>query len=126
LQEFLNPVRGEPVDPATAIGISDGPMQKKGRHSKVQVSLFEPLKVPLKSIDERNDFDHHDMSEHDELEPGTLHDDSREENTLDVQDTILHGVEQIKIIGSLDVTFLVDDTCVSIKIQKIAGNYPIN
>jgi hypothetical protein len=54
-------VRGEPVDPATAIGSSEGPMQKKGRHSKVQVRLFEPPEVPLESIDERGDFDRHDM-----------------------------------------------------------------
>jgi hypothetical protein len=53
-------VRREPADPATAIGSSDGPMQKKCRHSKVQVRLFEPPEVPLESIDERNDFDQHD------------------------------------------------------------------
>jgi hypothetical protein len=54
-------VRGEPVDPATAIGSSEGPMQKKGRHSKVKVRLFEPPEVPLESIDEQGDFDRHDM-----------------------------------------------------------------
>jgi hypothetical protein len=73
-------VRREPVDPATAIGSSDGPMQKKCRHSKVQVRLFEPPEVPLESIDERNDFDRHDTPEHDEPEPGTPH-DSGEERT---------------------------------------------
>ena len=54
-------MHGEPVDPTTAIGSSESPMQKKGRHSKVQVRLFEPPKVPLESIDESNDFDWHDM-----------------------------------------------------------------
>jgi hypothetical protein len=34
----------------------------------------------------------------------------------------MHGEERIKRTGSLDVTFLVDDACVLIKIQKIAGN----
>ena len=75
-------MRGEPVDPATAIGSSEGPMQKKCRHSKVQVRLFEPPEVPLESIDERGDFDRHDMPEHDEPEPGTPHDDSREEHSV--------------------------------------------
>jgi hypothetical protein len=57
-------------------------MQKKCQHSKVQVRLFEPPKVPLESIDECNDFDRHDTSEHDELEPGIPH-DSGEERTID-------------------------------------------
>jgi hypothetical protein len=119
-------VHGEPVDPATAIGSSEGPMQKKGRHSKVQVRLFEPPEVPLESIDEQGDFDRHDMLEHDESEPGTPHDDSGEEHSVGAHDTILHGAERIKSIRSLDVTFLMDDACVPIKIQKIAGNCPIN
>jgi hypothetical protein len=68
-------------------------MQKKGRHSKVQVRLFEPPEVPLESIDERGDFDRHDMPEHDEPEPGTPHDDSGEEHSVGAQDTILHGAE---------------------------------
>jgi hypothetical protein len=91
-------VRGELVDPATAIGRSEGPMQNKGRHSKVQVRLFEPPEVPLKSIDELGDFDRHDMSKHDELEPRTPHDDSREEHSVGAHDIILHGSEQIKSI----------------------------
>jgi hypothetical protein len=66
------------------------------------------------------------MTEHDESEPGTPHDDSGKEHSVGAHDIILHGSEQIKSIGSLDVTFLVDDACVPIKIQKIAGNYPIN
>ena len=81
-------MHGEPIDPATSIGRSEGPMQKKGRHNKVQVRLFEPLEVPLESIDERGDFDWHD-----ELEPGTPHDDSGEEHSVGAQDTILHGAE---------------------------------
>jgi len=38
--EFLNPVHGELVDPTTTIGSSEGPIQKNGRHRKVQVRLF--------------------------------------------------------------------------------------
>jgi hypothetical protein len=87
----------------------------------VQVRLFEPPEVPLESIDERNDFDRHDTPEHDELESGTPH-DSGEERIVDGDKTIMHGAKRIKCIGSLDVTFLVDDACVLIKIQKIAGN----
>ena len=67
--------------------------KKKGRHSKVKVRLFEPPEVPLESIDEQNDFDWHDMPEHDEPRPGTPHDDSREEHSVDGQDTILRGAE---------------------------------
>jgi hypothetical protein len=111
----------EPADPETAIGSSDGPMQKKCQHSKVQVRIFEPPEVPLKSIDERNDFDRHDTPKHDEPKPGTPH-DSEEERTVDGEETILHGAKQIKSTGSQDVTFLVDDASVPIKIQKIAGN----
>jgi hypothetical protein len=40
-------MRGEPVDPATSIGTSDGPMKKNGRHGKVKVSLFYPPEVPF-------------------------------------------------------------------------------
>jgi hypothetical protein len=119
-------MHGEPFDPATTIGSSEAPMKKKGRHSKVKVRLFEPPKVPLESIDQRGDFDWHDMSEHDESEPRTPHDDFEEEHSVGAHDTILHGAEQIKSIGSLHVTFLVDDACVPIKIQKNAGNCPIN
>jgi hypothetical protein len=82
----------EPVDPATAIGSSDGPMQQKSRHSKVQVRLFDPPEVPLESIDEHNDVDRHDTSEHDESEPGTPH-DSGEERIVDGEEAILHGAE---------------------------------
>jgi hypothetical protein len=82
LWEILNLMHGEPVDHATAIGSSEGPMQKKCQHSKFQVRFFEPLEVPLESIDERGDFDRHDMSEHDEPDPGTSIDDSREEHSV--------------------------------------------
>ena len=57
---------GELVDPVNVIGSSEGPMQKKGRHSKLQVRIFEPPEVPLESIDERGDFNQHDMPKHDE------------------------------------------------------------
>ena len=86
-------MRGEPVDLETTIGSSDGPMKKKGRHSKVKVRLFEPPEVPLESIYEQGDFDQHDMLKHDELKPGTLHDDSEEEHSVGPQDTILHGAK---------------------------------
>ena len=56
------------------------------------------------------------MLEHDELEPGTPHDDSGEEHSVGAHDTILHGAERIKSTGSLDFTFLVDDACLQIKI----------
>ena len=85
----------------------------------MQVRLFEPPEVPLKSIDERNDFDQHDTLEHDELEPGTPH-DSGDERIVYGEEAI-HRETRIKSTGSLDLTFLVDDACVSIKIQKIAG-----
>ena len=75
-------MRGEPVNLATAIGSSDGPMQNKCQHRKVQVRLFEPHEVPLESIDEWGDFDRHDMPDHDESEPGTPHDDSGEEHNV--------------------------------------------
>ena len=61
------------------------------------------------------------MPEHDEPKPGTPHDPG-EECTIDGEDTIMHGSERIKSTRSLDVTFLVDDTCVSIEIMKIACN----
>jgi hypothetical protein len=66
------------------------------------------------------------MPEHDESRPRTPHDDSGEEHSVDGQDTILHGAERFKSTGSIDVTFLVDDTCVPINIHNIAGNCPIN
>ena len=87
-------MHGEPVDPATAIGSSEGPMQKKGRHNKVKVRLFEtPHEVPLESINESGDLYRHEMPKNDELEPGTPHDDSREEHSVGAHDTILHGAE---------------------------------
>jgi hypothetical protein len=58
--------------------------------------------------------------EHDESEPETPH-DSGDERTIDEEEFILHGATRIKSTGSLDLTFLVDDTYVSIKIQKITG-----
>ena len=87
-------MHGEHVDPATAIGSIEGPMQKKGRHNKVQVRIFEPPhEVPLESIDERGDFDQHDMPEHDVPELGTPHDDFGEEHSVGAHDTILYGAE---------------------------------
>jgi hypothetical protein len=57
------------------------------------VRIFEPPEVPLESIDERGDFDWHDMPEHDEPELGTPHDNSREEHSVGAHDTIMHGEE---------------------------------
>jgi hypothetical protein len=59
----------------------------------VKVRLFEPPEVTLESIDERGDFDQHDILEHDEPKLGTPHDDSIEEHSVGAQDTILHGEE---------------------------------
>jgi hypothetical protein len=110
----------ELVDTETAIGSSDAPMQQKSQHRKVQVRLFDPPKVPLESIDEHDDFDQHDTSEHYEPKLGTSH-ESREEHTIDGKEAILHGAEWIKSTRSLDLTFLLDDACVMIKIKKIAS-----
>ena len=55
------------------------------------------------------------MLEHDETEPRTPH-DSRDEPTVDDQETF-PGAAQVKSAGSLDLTFLVADACVSIKIH---------
>ena len=85
--EFLNPMPQELVEPATAIGSSDGPMQQKIRQSKVQMRLFDPPKVPLESIDEGTDVDWHDTMEHDEPKPGTPHESEDER--------IVHGEEAI-------------------------------
>ena len=62
----------------------------------------------------------HDMEHDDEMQPpGTPH-DSEDEHIVDGQKTF-PGAAQVRGIGSLDVTFLVDDSCVPMKIQKIAG-----
>jgi hypothetical protein len=94
-------------------------MQQKNQQTIVQMRLLDPPEVTVESIDERTDVDQHDTSEHDELEPRTPH-DSGDERIVD-GDEAIHGAAQIKSIRSLDLTFLVDDACVSIKIQKIAG-----
>jgi hypothetical protein len=58
----------------------------------VKVRLFEPPEVPLKYIDECNDFDRHDTPKHDEPKPGTPH-DFGEERIVDGEETIVHGAE---------------------------------
>ena len=83
--------------------------------------IFDTPLVGLESIDEGTDFDQHDMPEHDETEPRTWH-DSEDEPTVDDQETF-PGEARVKSTGSLDLTFLVDDACVSINIQKIIGIY---
>ena len=83
--------------------------------------IFDTPLVGLESIDEGTYFDQHDMPEYDETEPRTPH-DSRDEPTVDDQENFL-GATFVKSTGSLDLTFLVDDACVPIEIQKIAGIY---
>ena len=108
----------EPAKPATAIGSSDGPMQQKSRHRKVQVKILYPPEVPLEHIDEHNEVEWQDTSENDEMELGNLH-ESREECIVDREEAILHGAEQIKMTRSLDLTFLIDYACVAIKIRRL-------
>ena len=105
----------------TCIGSIDAPMQQERRQSNVPMRIFDTPPVGLESIDEGTDFDQHDMPEHDEMEPRTPH-DSRDEPIVDDQETF-PGVARVKSTGSLDLTFLVDDACVPIKIQKIVGIY---
>ena len=105
----------------TGIGSSDAPMQQQRRQRNIPVRLFDTLAVGLESIYEGTDFDWRDMSEHDEMEPRTPH-DSRDEHNVDDQETF-PGIARVKSTGSLDLTFLVDDACVPIKIQNIAGIY---
>ena len=70
----------------TGIGSSDAPMQQQHRQSNVPMRLFETPPVGLKSIDEGTDFDQHDMSNPDEMEPRNPH-DSGDEPTVDDQET---------------------------------------
>ena len=83
--------------------------------------IFSTPPVGHESINEGTDFDQHDMLEHDEMEPRTPH-DSGDEPTVDDQETF-PGAARVKSTGSLDITFLVDDAYVPIKIQKIAAIY---
>ena len=101
----------------TGIGSSDAPMRLLP--SNVPMRLFGAPPVGLKFIDEGTDFDQRDMPKHDEMEPRTPH-ESRDEPTIDDQETF-SGATQVKSTRSLDLTFLVDDACVPIKIQKIIG-----
>ena len=105
----------------TVIGTSHAPMQQQCWQSNVPMRLFDTSPVGLESIDKGTDFDQHDMPEHDEMEPRTPY-DSRDEPTVDDQDTF-PGAAWVKSTESLDLTFLVDDTCVLIKIQNIVGIY---
>ena len=61
------------------------------------------------------------MLEHDETEPRTPH-NSGDEPIVDDQETFPRAA-RVKSTRSLDLTFLVDDACVPIKIQNIAGIY---
>jgi len=119
----LEPQAREPAN--TGVGSSDHLLQKKARQSKVPMRLFEdcPHEDCLEANDDGNDdeMEHdHDMEHDDEMEPpGTPH-DSGDEHTVDGQETF-PGAARVKSTGSLDVAFLVDETCVPMKIQKIAG-----
>ena len=105
----------------TSIGSNHVPMQQQRRQSNVPMSIFDTPPVGLESIDEGTYFDQHGMPEHDDMEPRTPH-DSGDEPTVDDQEIFL-GAARVKSTGSLDLTFLVDDACVLIKIQNIAGIY---
>ena len=105
----------------TSICSSHAPMQQQRRQRNVLMRLFDTPSVGLKSIDEGVDFDQHDMSKHDETEPRTPH-DSEDEPPVDDHETFPRAA-QVKSTISLDITFLVDESCVPIKIQKIAGIY---
>ena len=105
----------------TGIGSSHAPMQQQCRQSNVPMRIFDTPPVVLESIDDGTNFDQHDMSEHDETKPTTLH-DSGDEPTVDDQETFSREA-QVKSTGSLYLTFLVDDACVPIKIQNIEGIY---
>ena len=105
----------------TGIGSSDAPMQQQHQQSNVPMRIFDTTPVGLESIDEGSDFYQHDMPKHDEMDPRTP-DDSGYEPTVDDQENF-PGVARVKSIGSLDKTFLANDACVLIKIQKIAGIY---
>ena len=89
--------------------------------SMYQRGSFDTPLVGLESIDEGTDFDQHDMPEHDETEPRTPH-DSGDEPTVDDQETFPRET-RVKSTRSLDLTFMVDDACVSIKIQNVAVIY---
>ena len=105
----------------TGIGSNHAPMQQQHWQSNVPMRIFDTPLVGLESIDEGTNFDQHDMLKHDDMEPRTPH-DSGDEPTVDDQETF-PGAARVKSIGSLDITFLVDDTFVLINIQKIAGIY---
>ena len=100
----------------TCIGSSDAPMQQQCRQSNVPMRIFETPAIGLESIDEGTDFD-----QHDETEPRTPH-DSGDEPTVDDHENFTRAA-RVKSTRSLDLTFLVDDACVSIKIQNIVGIY---
>ena len=100
----------------TGIGSSHAPMKQQRRQSNVPMRIFDTPPVGLESIHEGTNFDQHDMPE-----PRTPH-DSGDEPTIDDHETF-PGAARVKITGSLDLTFLVDDACVLIKIQKIASIY---
>ena len=104
----------------TGIGSSDHPLHKKAHQSKVPMRLFEDC---LEANDEGNDdeMEHdHDMEHDDEMEPPRTPHDAGDEPTVDGQETFL-GAARVKNTGSLDVTLLVDEECVPMKIKKMAG-----
>ena len=114
----MEPQAREPAK--TGIGSSDNPLHKKARPSKVPMRLFQDC---LETNDEGNDdgMGHdHDMEHDDEMEPpGTPH-AAGDEATVDGQETF-PGAARVKSTGLLDVTFLADEACVPMKIQKMAG-----
>ena len=112
----MEPQAREPAK--TSIGSSDHLLHKKARQSMVPMRLFEDC---LEANDEGNDDE---MEHDDEMEPpGTPH-DARDEPTVDGQETF-PGAARVKSTGSLGVTFLVNEACVPMKIQKMAGIFLI-
>ena len=69
----------------TCIGNCHTPMQQQRRQSNVPMRISGTTPVGIKSIDEGTDFDQHEMSEHDEMEPRTPY-DSVDEPTVDDQE----------------------------------------
>jgi hypothetical protein len=90
------------------------------RHS-IPVRIFYSPEVGLKSNDEDTDFEQHDMPEQGRTDTGTPH-DVGDEPSVDCEEAY-PGEARVKSTGTLDLTFLVDDGCVPIKIQNIAGIY---
>jgi hypothetical protein len=85
------------------------------------VRIFYFPEVGLKSNDEHTDFEQHYIYKQGHTYIGTPHDVGGEPS-VDCKESYL-GETWVKIMGSIDATFLVDDGCVPINIQNIIGIY---